>query len=219
MGSDSELCRSCSGWIEWAELPRNGSATAMRRSQQETAWLLRWLLLAAVLPVYAAGQTRSAGEYEVKAAFLFNFAKFVEWPSGSFSGADDPIRLCLSGADPFAGTLEQVVQDKLVDGRRLQVEHPSNASQARGCHILFISAMEGKPNWARLHGGYGPGVLTVGETSDFTETGGVIDFVQRQNRMAFEINIEAADRAGVKISSKLLSLARIVHDDPNAGKE
>jgi hypothetical protein len=125
----------------------------------------------------------------------------------------------LLGADPFEGTLEQVVQGKIVGGRKLQVEHPSGASKAKGCQILFVSAMEGKPDWALLHGGYGPGVLTVGETSDFTERGGVIDFVQQQNHLAFEINVEAAERAGVKISSKLLSLARIVRDDPNAGKD
>jgi YfiR/HmsC-like len=199
----------------------SGATPGLRDLTKETRWffLLIAMMATALPPLEALAQSRSAGEYELKAAFLFNFAKFVEWPPGSFSGIDAPIRLCLLGADPFEGSLEQVVQDKLAGGRRLQVEHPLNASKARGCHILFVSSLEGKPDRALLHGGYGPGVLTVGETSDFTRAGGVIDFVQQQNRVAFEINLEAADRAGVKISSKLLSLARIVRDNPAAPTE
>src|SRR5271165_6838153 len=161
--------------------------------------------------VCSTAENRPAVDYATKARFLFNFAKFVEWPPGSFSQANDPIRLCLFGVDPFAGAVERAVQGKTVGGRILRVEHPRDANQARGCHLLFVGEQQ-KPNPARLHG-YGLGVLTVGESSDFARVGGIVGFVQRQNRVAFEINLQAANRSRLKISSKLLRLARIVSDD------
>jgi hypothetical protein len=189
------------------------------RSRMVRGSVLLVLALALSLIPGARGQSRTASEYELKAAFLFNFAKFVEWPAGAFSGSEDPIRICLLGGDPFAGTLEQVVHDKMIGGRKLQVTPLQAAGQAKGCHVLFVSAQDGKPDRALLHGGYGPSMVTVGETSGFAGAGGVIDFVQQENRLVFEINAEAADRAGVKLSAKLLSLAKIVRDDPAPGKE
>jgi hypothetical protein len=175
------------------------------------------IAMAVALPVAAAAQApqRSAGEYELKAAFLFNFAKFVEWPAEAFAGDADPIHLCLLGGDPFEGNLELAVRDKTIGGRRLQISRLVGPGQSKGCQILFVSGADGKPD----HGGNGLGVLTVGESGGFAAAGGVIDFVEKESRLAFEVNLDAAQRAGLKISSKLLSLAKIVHDDPSLAKE
>jgi hypothetical protein len=166
------------------------------------------------VPAHAA-----AGEYEIKAAFLFNFARFVEWPPGVFSGPRDPIHLCLLGSVPLDEGLEQVVQGKTIGGRELQVEHLYEPALIKGCQILFVSGTQQQFEAELRNGGNSPGILTVGESDDFARAGGVINFVLQGKRINFEINVDAADRAGLKISSKLLSLARIVRDNPSGWKD
>jgi YfiR/HmsC-like len=171
-------------------------------------------LLAAGLPL--GSQVRSASEYELKAAFLFNFAKFVDWPTGTFADPDDPFRVCVWGSDSFAAVVEQVVRGKKVKEHPFRVETVHKPDQTKGCQILFISAIENRPPEQLLQGSDGLGILTVGEREDFAREGGMINFVMQQNRLGLEINPDAADRQGVKISAKLLSLARIVGDRSRA---
>ena len=177
-------------------------------------WLSRHFALGIALTIACAvavhGQA-SVGEYEVKAAFLFNFAKFVEWPPAAFSNATDPVRLCVFGEDPFDHSLERVVDGKTANGRAMQVLHVHSIKDVKGCHILFISWAEEKQTDALLQATRGAGILTVGETDNFARDGGVLNFVLQQNRVAFEINVDAAEQNNLKISSRLLSLARIVH--------
>jgi hypothetical protein len=162
------------------------------------------------------GRAQGAGEYQVKAAFLLNFARFVEWPPQNFSSPTDSIDVCILGPDPFGEALDEMVKDKVVSGRPLQVRRLREPAQAGGCELVFVNAIEAR-NKVHLSKELNWGMLTVSDGKDFARDGGIVTLVMQQNRVGFEINVDAADHAGLKISSKLLSLATIVHDDP-AGK-
>ena len=165
------------------------------------------------LALTVAGQMNAqapvADEYQVKAAFLFNFAKFVEWPNDTFKSAEEPIAICILGQNPFGGALEQVVRDKTVGTRPFQVRTVSNPQQASKCQIVFMSASERKHARSLLEELKGHSILTVGEMEDFTANGGVINFKLKEARVRIEIDTGAADQAKLHISSKLLSLAEI----------
>lgn len=170
-----------------------------------------WVLGVVVLCLSGtSAQTPTAGEYQIKAAFLFNFAKFVEWPASSFADASAPLRICIFGRDPFGDELSDITRDKTVNGRRLEVDKGIDLQAARTCQILFISSSEKgrmKDVLTRLGGS---SVLTVAESEGFAEQGGMINFVLEKSRVQFEVNRKAAEQAGLKISSKLLSVAKVV---------
>jgi hypothetical protein len=147
-------------------------------------------------------------EYPLKAAFLFNFVKFVEWPADAFAGERSPIAICIFGTDPFGDTLDNVVRGETVAGRGLIVQRPESLADLRDCHVLFDSRSE-RPRLAEiLPRVQGRPVLTVGDTDGFLKTGGVINFVLEENKVRFLIDPEAAERNRLKISSKLLRLAK-----------
>ncbi len=154
-----------------------------------------------------------SSEYLIKAGFIFNFAKFVEWPPTTFAQPDSPIVIGILGTDPFGAIIDQIVQDKKIGGRGFVVKRlkwGADPKDLRECKILFVGASE------RLHIDElvqivrGLPILTVGETPGFAEHGGVIRFVLEDNRVRFEVNVEAARQAGLTISSRLLTLARII---------
>jgi hypothetical protein len=167
---------------------------------------LVWLSLAG-----GDGRTQEAQpqptEYQIKAAFIFNFARFVEWPPQAFNGAKSPFIIGILGDNPFHDDLEQTVRDKTVDDHPFVVKEFRSPADATNCHILFISTSE-KPRLAQiLKYLRGASVLTVGEMDRFTESGGMINFIVEGTKIRFRINKEAATNAGLKISSKLLNLA------------
>ncbi|HEX3353151.1 MAG: YfiR family protein [Terriglobales bacterium] len=156
---------------------------------------------------------QSATEYQVKAAFLFNFAKFVEWPVDAFPGTDAPLQICLLGQDPFGHEFEEVIGDKSVNSHRIEVIHPSAVPQARGCQMVFVAASETGKVLEILRGLRGASVLTVGDTAGFAAKGGIINFVLDNGRVRFEINVKAAERAHLKISARLLTVAKLIVAD------
>lgn len=167
------------------------------------------LLLAASLGMAgpAAGQVvQEAPEYDVKAAFLYNFTKFVEWPASAFTDEHSSLKICVVGKDPFGKSLEAVVREE-VAGRKLTVWQKESMSNPAGCQILFISRSEGERLTEILSAVRGLPVLTVSDTQGFLEQGGIINFILEGSKVRFEINQESAARAGLKISSKLLRLA------------
>jgi hypothetical protein len=155
-------------------------------------------------------QAQSATEYQVKAAFLFNFARFVEWPADVFPSADSALQICVLGQDPFGRDFEQVIVDKTVNGHRIEIAHPDGAPQARACQILFIAGSEKAHLRDILQGLKGAGVLIVGDTPGFAALGGAINFVLDEGRVCFEINLKAAELAHLKISARLLTVAKVV---------
>jgi hypothetical protein len=167
--------------------------------------LLGLLLLMAA--VGAGAQAPQPSEYQLKAAFLFNFAKFVEWPPEAFAEPGAPFIIGVLGDNPFGGELERTIQGKSINGRPLKVKEFASLAEAKGCQILFVSNSETKRLPAIFSGLQGSNVLTVGESAPFAENGGMINFVLENNKIRFQINDQAARNAGLKISSKLLSLA------------
>jgi hypothetical protein len=147
-------------------------------------------------------------EFQVKAAFLFNFVKFIEWPADSFRENDGRIRLCVLGEERFGRELERIISGKVVDGHALELVRVSPAERVRNCHVLFVASSHTGGLREMLAQIRGAPVLTVGESSEFVRQGGVIRFFLLDNRVRFEINHEAAAQAGLKISSKLLALAQ-----------
>jgi len=170
------------------------------------------LLLGNALQLRA--QAPAFDEYQVKAAFLYNFAKFVEWPAGTFPNSMDPIGICIVGLNPFGSTLENMVQGKKVGDRAFAVHRFPDTLQAGQCQILFIGASEWRRTRALLEAVKSPGVLTVGETDDFTALGGIVGFRLDGARVRIQVNLQAAEHARLKISSKLLSLAEIAKKQP-----
>jgi hypothetical protein len=149
----------------------------------------------------------AGGEYQVKAAFLFNFAKFIDWPSRKFTEPDSPLIIGIVGSDPFGGLLEEQVQDQRINDRTVIVRHIQSMEELRKCHMIFICRSEAERLGPILSEVRGDNVLTVGETDKFISRGGMINFVVADGSVHFEINDSAARHAGLKISSKLDNLA------------
>jgi hypothetical protein len=182
-------------------------------------------LLAALLSLVAAPVASPQGgqpsEYQLKAAFLFNFAKFIEWPEKSFGSADSAFKVCVIGQDPFGQALEVSLLGKTMGSRAVQImRFPSSTglAEARRCQIVFISASEKNHYHEVIESFSGTDDLLVGDADGFAASGGEIEFVVEDNHIRFAINPEATERANLKISSKLLALAKIVHDGSNNGK-
>ena len=165
------------------------------------ATLIACLSLALLLSADAGAQETQPSEYQVKAAFLF------EWPPESFAGAKSPMVIGILGDNPFGSDLEQTIQNKTINNRLIVVKPVHSLQEATNCQVLFISTSE-KARLAEIFDGLrGTSVLTVSETDGFTDAGGMINFVREGKKIRFQINDEAAKKAKLKINSKLLSLA------------
>lgn len=155
----------------------------------------------------AHAQESQPSEYQLKAAFLYNFAKFVEWPAAALPQNDSPFVIGILGENPFNDDLKKTVAGKKILDHPITVVPLPSVAAATNCHILFISTSE-KDRLPEIFQALSQtSVLTVGEMERFTQAGGIINFTREGNKIRFEISDDAAKRAGLKISSKLLSLA------------
>ena len=143
----------------------------------------------------------SDDEYRVKAAFLFHFAQLVDWPADTPTGADNSLYLCTLGEDPFQGALEGTVEGKAIANRVIRIRHLLRLEDMQGCRILFLGKAESKRIPMLLADLRKAPVLTVGETPGFLASGGMICFLLQENKVRFEINLDAAQSAGLKILS------------------
>lgn len=168
------------------------------------------LLFGAVLPRTALGEQPATKEYEVKAAFLYNFTKFVTWSGAAPAEPGKPFVITVIGDDPFGEALSGREQ-KTAQGRTIVVHRVHNLDSLRNCRILFISSSVGERLPSILRVAHARGILTVGDTERFASRGGVIGLVLTGGRVGFEINTESAKHAGLTISSKLLPLAKAIH--------
>jgi hypothetical protein len=149
-------------------------------------------------------------EYQVKAIFLYNFAQFVTWPVAAFPERHTSITIGILGDDPFGPFLEEAVRGEVIDGRSLTVKHFTRVEEVTDSHILFVSKSERGRLGQILAAVRGKSILTVGEMEAFARQGGIINFITTDNKVRYEINLDAAKRADLDISSKLLRLAKIV---------
>jgi hypothetical protein len=158
----------------------------------------------------ASAQSAGSSEYDIKAAFLFHFAQFVEWPPDAFKDQGSPVTYCTIGDDPFHGALDKALAGRTLGTRPFRVQHFKAGQQIQTCQIVFLGVNEKNLTAATLAALRPDPVLTVGDSEHFVQQGGMIGFFLEENKVRFEINLEAAERSNLKISSKLLSLARNV---------
>lgn len=163
------------------------------------------LFLPVAMPALAANGDDL--EYQVKAAMIYNFTRFVDWPPAVWKGSHDPMIVGILGSDPLGPTLDDVLQGKSHEGRDIRVRRVHSIEGIEGCHLLFISKSERKHLAEILHAAQSFSVLTVSDIEGFVEAGGMIGFILDSNRIRFEIGAAAANRARLVISSKLLGLA------------
>lgn len=185
------------------------------------AKILRRRILAAIcfiafVPTVATAQNAPANEYQVKAAFLYNFARFVDWSDSKLAAPPYPFTICVLGADPFGKVLNDTLLGKTIEEHPVMLVRYPHPAEISGCQIVFISASE-TPHLPQIAADLRKhNVLTVGDSEGFATAGGMIEFTTQDHHVHFTINPDAAARAGLRISSKLLALATIVHDPPRA---
>lgn len=146
-------------------------------------------------------------EYALKAAFLYKFGLYVEWPSSAFSSSTSPINLCVAGQDPFGESLDKMVAGERINGRNVVIRRLKTVGRDSGCHILYIGGSDAQRGAQIIEDVRGNSVLTVSDARGSGSGAGIIDFVIADNRVRFDIDDEAAAQNGLVISSKLLSLA------------
>jgi hypothetical protein len=150
-------------------------------------------------------------EYQVKAAYLYNFAKFVEWPAQRFANAEAPLVIGVFGENPFGDELRAIARNHKINGRDIVILPVTTSAEARAAQMVFFSAAEDAHAAQELGKIREAGVLTVGESEKFIAAGGMIAFVREGDKVRFEINAEAAEQQGLKISAQLLKLAKPIH--------
>jgi hypothetical protein len=170
----------------------------------QRAWLCIFLCLIAGALAFAPEKIRAQSavskEYQIKAAFLFHFAQFVEWPSADSTNADAPFVVGVLGENPFGGALDEIVKGETIANRKIAVQYSQRAEDLKNCQIL-----------EELNGN---NLLTVGESDGFAQSGGVMNFYLEDGKVHFEINPDAAEREKLKISSQLFRLGKIVRTGP-----
>ena len=163
-------------------------------------------------PGVSVAWSAGTSEFQVKAAFIYNFVKFVQWPRDAFPATGDaPISICVLGQDPLGDALESL-KGLTAQGKSLSVRRIAGQAEAERCQVLYLCKSEREAMPAILKG-MKAGVLTIGDMKSFASVGGVINFVIIDNRVSFEINVDAAERARLKISSQILKLAKIVREE------
>jgi hypothetical protein len=201
--------------IPWERPLRGGRAPRCGPLASLSRWgrsiLAALVLLAAAgltSPPVSAGDAISGAEYQIKAAFLCSIAQFMSWPQGTYSTSDQPIRIGVLDPDPFGHSLDNVANAQTVDGRSLEVVRGAEVAALRSCQLIFVP--EQRPITAALMQEVSrPGVVSIGESPEFTARGGIARLFVEDKKVRIEINLPAADRAGIKISSRLLSLCRM----------
>jgi len=175
-------------------------------------WILKGLLAMVLGAGFFTAQLRAQAfkEYDLKAAFLYHLAQFVDWPAEAFSTAEAPIVIGILGVDPFGKALQEIVQDEVIKNRKLSLQRFHNTDEIKSCHILFISQSEAGRLDQIFTALKGRSILTVGDTEGFAQRGGVVRFVTEKNKIRLRINVDLAKEANLTISSKLLRAAELV---------
>jgi YfiR/HmsC-like len=171
--------------------------------------LVLLLLLAQAARSFAA-DPQTLTEYQIKAGFFFNFTRFVDWPESAFVNASSPVFVCILGETPLTDLVTDVALGKVVNGRAVSIRRVKASDDLRQCNLLFISAEEERHTAEILASLKKANTLTVGETPGFAQAGGMINFSIQENRVKLELNLEATTRAGLKVNSKLIAVARLV---------
>jgi hypothetical protein len=191
---------------------RNAGSPWPARSFVKFCAIALAILLSRAAEISGQTQTAPSVEYQVKAAFLPNFARFIDWPQDPTQSEKAPITICVFRYDPFGSALDEIIQGRNINNRQVLARRIKELVELKTCQIVFVSEREDKLLPEILNNLKGASVLVVGESDAFAERGGTIQFFLENNKLRFAINVDAAERARLNVSSKLLALARIVHD-------
>jgi hypothetical protein len=183
---------------------------AARRSSIQAAIIA--VLMAFSVSASLAAEGAAPSEYELKAVFIYNFIKFTEWPPAKLGKSDEPFIIGILGKDPFGGALDKVVEGDTLYDKRVVVRRYARIDDVVVSHALFISFSEEQSITAvlKLLDAQGASILTIGETKNFAKRGGVIGLKKENKKVVFDINLIAANRAGLNISAQLLKIAKDV---------
>jgi len=173
--------------------------------------VLALLAAVAITCSYAFDAAADAAlEYRVKAAFLYNFAKFVTWPGTAFASPEAPVVFCVVGEDPFGELLESTTKDRKVEGREIEIRRVPHDAVLAGCHLVFTSEVDGGRMARVLQQAAAAGALAIGESDDFLTQGGMVRLLVEEGKVRFDVSTRATETVGLKVSSQLLKLAREV---------
>jgi hypothetical protein len=178
---------------------------------------LRWvfstlIILVLTAPWNAGAQERSYSEYEVKAAFIYSFVKFIDWPEKSLASSKAITTFCVIGRAPFGGALDEI-QGRVVRGKSLEVQHISSLRDLKECQVLFISSSERERLPKIVEAAKEANILTVGDSAGVGKQGVMINLFVLEKKVKFEVNVERARQARLIVSSKLLKLAQTLYDE------
>ena len=189
-------------------------AQAIKRRVRAAVAILPLLLMAATL---SAQNSSGSSEYLIKAGFIYNFANLVQWPAASFAQPESPIVIVILGEDHFGATLDRALDGKKVNARSFVIKRARSIPELqrtlgsqKDCQILYVSSSEMPHLGEAIQLLKGVPVLTIGETPGFARNGGIINLILEDNKVRFEVNVQAAKDAELNISSRLLALARII---------
>jgi hypothetical protein len=159
----------------------------------------------------AQAQSQMVEVSQVRAAYLYNFVKFVEWPPVAYQSVDAPAVICIVGDARTSSVLELATLAKKANGRRVEARQPRSANEFKSCHVLFIGFSDKPRISAILRSVKDSNVLTIGQTDGFISLGGMINLVEKDGNIGLEIDPKATEEAGLKVSSRLLVISRIVN--------
>jgi hypothetical protein len=190
-----------------------------RRARRFTGWHPVAAIMLAVLGLVSTAQAQRTPptEYEVKAAYLYNFGKFVAWPSSEAAIKGESFEICVLGDDPFGAALDAAVTGSTINGKNVAIKRIVKAQEINGCRILFISSSESERLPGILNTLDKENILTVSDMPEFSQRGGMIQFVLEGKRVRFEVNLTNAEGAGLNLSSELLKVALRVTRDSHSG--
>jgi hypothetical protein len=204
MRRDSHI--GCSQGIPRGRVPANRSVLA---------WVMALVIVGILFGVSGlSAQKSKPQEYEVKATYLYNFARFVEWPSSSAPAKSDSFAICVLGQDPFGPALDAIVAGESIDGKAVLAKRVSKPQDAVSCRVLYISSSEESRLKEVLAALDKSGVLTVSDIPQFSQRGGMIEFTLQGNNVRFEVNLAIAENTGLTLSSELLKVAITVRKHP-----
>lgn len=178
----------------------------------------KWVALVLVFAVAFRTRAQSpATEYEVKAAYLLNFGKFIKWPETALPPGTDKFSICVLGDDPFGNVLSTTVRDEKIDGKPVVARRIGRSQDVTGCQVLFISRSEDKQVHKLLQSLSKTAILTVSDMPGFMDRNGMIQFTLVNNRVRFEVNLDSVQQAGITLSSELLKVASFVKGKSRVG--
>lgn len=192
--------------------------------QNRAIMTVRRLIIAMLMMLLAqahhawAQDSEQSSEYLIKAGYIYNFAKLVEWPASAFAQPDSPIVIGIVGTDPFGPIIDKVLEGKKVNGHSFVIKRLKPTADVKECHILFVGTSLGPHVADTIRLTRGTPILTISEIPGFADRGGIINLTLEQNKVRFEVNVDAAKQADLNISSRLLVLAKVIQQ-PGDGRK